>query len=388
VPSPSTRALCWASLFALAACSESPASAPDVSAQGEPPSAACAAPCASASGSGGSAAPAQAGAHDASMHVDPVRSDGGLGHVDASVAGSLDGGAASDAALGDGDGLGANGRPPGVALCYTELSSGHAATQHFWTVFRAADLDARAGVIDELAAAAAAYPDEEEFALLLGLADLWRVAEPLDLEALDPLLTLDAITAARTELERAFALCPTDYRLTAWLAPIKVRMGRMLDDAALVQEGFDVLAQGVEHYPGFVLFSKLLVYADLPADDPDFLNAVDAVRQNVDYCGTPATGLSRDPACNDHPHAAHNIEGASVFMGDMYAKAQDADAARNAYRGAMLIDGFAGWDYQQLLTQRIATLDARMQAAKTADTLDDLEPAWASTLQCSLCHRD
>ena len=46
------------------------------------------------------------------------------------------------------------------------------------------------------------------------------------------------------------------------------------------------------------------------------------------------------------------------------------------------------WDYQQLMTERLATLDARVAAAATEDTLDDLEPAWASQIQCSICHRD
>lgn len=300
---------------------------------------------------------------------------------------SSDAAIAVDAAEPD-DGLGDNDRPLGVALCYTELSSQHPATQRFWTVFRGGALDERDAAIADLAAAAEAYPDEEELALLLGLANLWRVAEPRDEDALDPLSTLDSVTTAQTELERAYQLCPTDHRITAWLAPIEVRMGRMLGDDALVQEGLDVLERGVEQYPGFVLFSKLLVYADLPADDPDFLNAVDAVRKNIAYCGTPATGLSRDPACHDHPRASHNIEGAAVFMGDMYAKAQDPDAARDVFEQALTTDTFASWDYQSLLTERIATLDARVAAAATENPDDDLEPAWASNIQCSVCHRD
>lgn len=332
------------------------------------------------SGSGGSAA--QDSEQPGTDHVTPVA------RPDASLSGgALDAGITPDGAPRD-DGLGPNGRPHGVALCYSALSSGHAATQHFWSVFRGGELDARDSVIDELKTAAEAHPQEEEFALLLGLANLWRVAEPLEADALNPLLTLDSVTAAQDELERAYALCPSDHRITAWLAPIKVRMGRMLDDPALVQEGFDVLEQGIEHYPGFVLFSKLLVYADLPANDPDFLNAVDAVRKNVEYCGTLETGLSADPACHNHPRAAHNIEGAAVFMGDMYAKAQDADAALDIYQSVMTTDTWSSWDYQQLLTDRVETLDARMAAAATVSTDDDLEAAWASSIQCSLCHRD
>jgi hypothetical protein len=279
-------------------------------------------------------------------------------------------------------------RPPGVALCYSAASSSHPATTRYWDVVRRGDMSARAKVIDELAAAAAASPDEEEFALLLGLANLWRVAEPTLLEALNPFLTLESVDTAQKQLERAYALCPSDHRITAWLAPIKIRMGRMANDAAMVATGFELLNRGIAHYPGFVLFSKFLVYADLPATDPEFAKAVDAVRENAVYCGTPELGLSRDPACRNHPRAAHNVEGSAVFLGDMYAKAQDRAAALAAYRSAKATGTWDSWDYRELLERRIAELDARMTGAATPSPFDDLQPAWASQIQCSLCHRD
>lgn len=285
-------------------------------------------------------------------------------------------------------GVGPTGRPIGVSECYSAASSAHAATRRHWEVFRGGDFASRGAMIEALSSAADAEPKEEEFALLLGLASLWRVAEPYSLESLDPILTLDSITVAQRELERAYAMCPSDHRIPAWLGPIKIRMGRMLEDTALVQEGFDVLNQGIDHYPGFVLFSKLLVYADLPASDPDFKKAVEAVRENAVYCGTVASGLSADPACHNHPRAAHNIEGASVFMGDMYAKAQDRAAALAAYQAAKSAPTWQSWKYRDLLEARITTLDARMTALASPSTSDDLEPAWASQIQCSLCHRD
>ena len=285
-------------------------------------------------------------------------------------------------------GVGPNGRPIGVAECYSAASSAHAATRRHWEVFRGGNLAARGSMISALSAAVSAEPKEQEFALLLGLASLWRVAEPYDWESLDPVLTLESIEVAQRELERAYALCPTDHRIPAWLGPIKIRMGRMLEDDALVAEGFAVLNQGIEHYPGFVLFAKLLVYADLPASDPEFSKALDAVRQNAVYCGTVADGLSSDPACHNHPRASHNIEGSAVFLGDMYAKAQDRKAALAAYQSAKAAPTWQSWPYRELLEQRISTLDARMAAIVSASTTDDLEPAWSSQIQCSLCHRD
>lgn len=287
-----------------------------------------------------------------------------------------------------GTGRAPGGRPAGVSLCYSETSSLHAATTKHWEVMRRGDLTARNGMIDALKAAVKAYPQEEEFALLLGLASLWRVAEPTLLDSLDIFATLDSVQTAQRELERAYVLCPTDHRIPAWLGPIKIRMGRMMNDDALVEQGFTVLERGVAHYPGFVLFAKFLVHADLPASDPGFQKAVEAVRDNALYCGTPTTGLSDDPACRNHPRAAHNIEGSAVFLGDMYAKAQDRAAALAAYASAKAVSTYGTWKYQKLLEQRIAQLDTRMAALSTPSTGDDLEPAWASQIQCSLCHRD
>jgi hypothetical protein len=101
-----------------------------------------------------------------------------------------------------------------------------------------------------------------------------------------------------------------------------------------------------------------------------------------------ASGLSSDPACHNHPHAAHNIEGSAIFLGDTYAKAQDRSAALAAYQSAKAAPTWDSWDYQALLEERIATLDARMTAAVTASTADDLESAWNSPIQCSVCHRN
>lgn len=253
---------------------------------------------------------------------------------------------------------------------------------------RRGDVAARPAMIEALKTAAKNFPEEEEFALLLGLASLWRVAEPTWFDSIDLLGTLDSVQTAQRELERAYTLCPTDHRIPAWLGPIKIRMGRMMNDAALTAQGFAVLERGIAHYPGFVLFAKFLAYADLPASDPDFQKAVDAVRENAVYCGTPATGLIDDPACRNHPRAAHNVEGSAVFLGDMYAKAQDRAAALAAYESAKTVSTYGTWDYQALLAQRIAQLDTRMAALATPSASDDLQPAWQSQIQCSLCHRD
>jgi tetratricopeptide (TPR) repeat protein len=277
--------------------------------------------------------------------------------------------------------LGDDHRPEGVALCYSDLSSQHAATGAFWGAILGGKLDDRAAAIDALTAAGEKYPDEEEFALLLGLAHLWRVAEPLPEQVDDMAGFVTSALGARTELERAYALCPTDHRIPAWLGPILVNTGRALKDDATVDEGLKVLQQGIDHYPAFVLFSKLLVYADRPKDDPDFQNALDALTENVDLC------TAADPACSNHAHAAHNFEGASVFMGDVLAKAGKRAEALAAYEMAKGADEYPDWDYSALLDERIKSIDDRIAAFDDADPANDPEAAWTSNNQCSICHR-
>ena len=273
------------------------------------------------------------------------------------------------------------GRPDGVALCYSAAADAHPATTGFWTALRAGDRAQRAAVISALEAAAAASPDEEELHLLLGLANLWKLAEPLPGEE-QPGTQLPAALAARDQLRRAYELCPTDYRIPAWLGPVLVRFGRALNDPAMTQEGLDVLDQGIAHYPSFVLFSKLLVFADEPRDAPEFQQALDAVVADADACAAAPA----DPACLDLPHAAHNREGGLVFFGDALAKAGRRAEALATYQSAQAEAGFATWGYQALVADRIATLDARIAAYATPATTDDPVAAWTSPEQCALCH--
>ena len=274
-------------------------------------------------------------------------------------------------------------RPAAVMPCTTPLSEQHAATRAFREALLTGDRAARAGVIDQLDAAAKAHPKEAQLALLGGLAHLWRVAEPAG--AKDEAAFVASALAARTALEEAYALCPTDYRIPAWLGPVLVNMGRAVSDPKIIERGLAVLQEGIDKYPAFVLFSKLLVYADRPASDPDFQKALQAVDENVGACGDVAT--SRDPACTNGPYAVHNVEGAAIFLGDVYAKAGRRAAALATYEQGQKGSGFATWPYQQLLKERIAGLDARVAAHADMDPKNDPEAAWTSRSQCAVCHQ-
>ena len=112
-------------------------------------------------------------------------------------------------------------RPGGLALGYAPAAEAHPATAAFWAALGGGDRAARAGVIDQLEAAVVEQPDQEELHLLLGLADLWTLAEPLPGEEA-PAAQLPAALGARDHLRRAYELCPTDHPIAAWLRPVPV----------------------------------------------------------------------------------------------------------------------------------------------------------------------
>lgn len=307
-----------------------------------------------------------------------------LGCESAPGAASGGGGHGGAAGAGGGGAPVVDARPEGVALCYSSLAESHPATLAFEKALSGGDKAARAGVIDLLTAAVAEHPMEEELSLFLGLAHLWRIAEPLDEEAGNQSLVLQSALASKSSLEAAYALCPTDYRISAWLGPVLVNAGRAVGDQGAVAAGLDVLQKGIDHYASFVLFSKLLVYADLPATDPDFQKALDAVAENVDACGDPLK--SPDPACRDTARVAHNLEGSSLFLGDVFAKAGRREEALAFYQQGKAGPAWATWGFQSMLADRIQGIDARIAASADADPSNDPDVIWRSTRQCAVCH--
>jgi tetratricopeptide (TPR) repeat protein len=275
------------------------------------------------------------------------------------------------------------GRPQSVRVCYTSTSQAHPARAAFWAAMRANDTAKRVAVIADLEAAATALPNEEEIALLNGLAHLWRLAEPLESEKSDVGVTVQSAQRAQAELERAYALCPTDHRIPAWLGPVLINGGRAMGNAQLVADGFAILQRGIDHYPAFVLFSKLLAYANEPTSSADFQKSLEAVNANIDYC----TSSPNDPACTNTFQAAHNFEGSMVFLGDVYAKAQRKTEALRFYSQAKTVNTYAAWPWKSLIEDRITTIDARVAAYATPAASDDHPAAWNAAWQCSVCHQ-
>ena len=86
------------------------------------------------------------------------------------------------------------------------------------------------------------------------------------------------------QLQTARALDPNDARIPCWLGASQVAVGRMTRNDALVQQGITTVEEGVAAFPEFNLFCRALVYADLPANHPEYARAVDAMFETMSVC--------------------------------------------------------------------------------------------------------
>ena len=76
-----------------------------------------------------------------------------------------------------------------------------------------------------------------------------------------------------------------------------------------------------------------------------------------------------------------------IVLGDTYAKAGQKERAVDRYQSITKEATYPEWDYQNLLADRLATLDTRIKAFETPDAADDPVSAWNDTNQCSICHK-
>jgi hypothetical protein len=219
---------------------------------------------------------------------------------------------------------------------------------------------------------------------LLGLAHLWRLAEPLPAD-MAPAVQLTSANAARDHLRRAYELCPTDHRIAAWLGPILVRFGRTVNDPAMVAEGEAVLDTGIA--------ALSVVRAVLEAVDPRRRAARRArvpagarrggrQRRRVRRGGR-RSGVRGSPARRPQPRGRAGVLRRRAGQGRTPGRGR-GDLHGGAGEPGLRDLGLPG----RVATGRLATLDARIAAYATPDTADDPEAAWAAPNQCALCHTE
>jgi hypothetical protein len=186
-----------------------------------------------------------------------------------------------------------------------------------------------------------------------------------------------------------------DSRVPGFAAAAKYVKGAVLGDAALVQGGLADLEASVAVNPIFNLFDYIGVVpqAVLPTD-PLYTRAIEI----ADIAFTPENAqcaFTQPEICGDAGFAPHNILGAFLLFGDLYAKGGILSdpyvfrGAENFYRLTRQFAAGSTWDpsFQALAASREAGAVERVALYFNADPADDpLIIGSGRGEACAICH--
>jgi len=275
------------------------------------------------------------------------------------------------------------------------------ASAGFWTAFLAQRYDQLPVVLSALEAAAAANPDDAAAAELDALAIVWKISEAARDPSQDPSQIPGLAVTAEHSLLRANQLQPTDPVILGRLGSLEIAIGNVLHDPTRIASGKAEVDQGVQQYPEFMLFNRARLLFDLAPGDPDAADRLDDFWKKLDACaGAPVDRAAFDigkylaevtaegprRVCWNTAHTPHGLEGFFVYMGDALVKRGDAATARVIYGNARKSPGYAGWPFQALLDDRLASADAWAARWTDADPSNDPVLINAAPVACAVCH--
>lgn len=245
-------------------------------------------------------------------------------------------------------------------------------------------LDREQETIALLGAAVAGNPNDGRSFFLLGMMHLYRVGQSLtDYADPSPLAVAEA-PLARAALDSAVPLSVEDRRVPGFRAAATYLNGVIAGDDELRAQGLVQLRDAIELYPDFNNFSFLGAVAPVVArDDPLFLESVELVRQAIaSGCG-PA---SQPEICGNAGKAPHNVQGAMMMFGDVYAKAGDRNQALAFYNLGLGLEGADTWPFRAAMEQRIDDIDDRIARWADGDPSNDPPFAGNGRESCAICH--
>lgn len=238
--------------------------------------------------------------------------------------------------------------------------------------------------IDLLSTAVATAPGDGRSFFLLGMMHLYRVGQNLtDYADPSPFARAEA-ERAQAALDAAVPLSSADRRVPGFRGAATFLRGVVLDSADVRALGLQQLRDAIELYPEFNNFSFLGAVAPVvPRTDPLFEEALDLVREAIAGGCSPFT----EPViCGNAGKAPHNVQGAMMIFGDMFAKAGDASAAITYYSIGLNIEGAETWPFRQAGQERLANVADRV--ARWTDEDPDNDPAFIGRgpEACAICH--
>lgn len=317
--------------------------------------------------------------------------------MDSSVSAST-GGPGADAGTGDGVATG------GVATgSESSESSGvvadGGAVDGFWAAFVDEDYARLPSLIEELDVARSADPTDADLQFIYGHANLWRLAElarEANAQGEQPVLAAAAIEGFR----EAIVLRPDDARIPCWTGLLELQTGRLFGDQELIDAGEANVQSTVDRFPEFGHFCRILAAWDAPRDSAEFATALEAGWASIDVCldepidrANPdvqpfldeATTEGPKRVCWNIPNAPHNEEGYWLVIGDLFAKAGDAELARTMYHNATYRQSFETWRYRADLEGRLSDVDEIVAAFVDDDAGND-PVLGLPKAGCVMCH--
>jgi len=191
--------------------------------------------------------------------------------------------------------------------------------------------------------------------------------------------------AAQEPLDRASELLAHDSRVPGFRAATSYANGYEQRDPGRLLLGMRQLEAAIDANPLFNSFDAFAVVAPiLPAADPYYQNRILPL---VDLVFRSAACVVELPElCNDAGMAPHNIEGTTLLLGDIEAKAGRLADARFWYTIGQAFGRGMGYRYRAYLDERVRDVADRVMRYQDADPGNDPPLIGGGGGSCVYCH--
>jgi len=203
--------------------------------------------------------------------------------------------------------------------------------------------------------------------------------------------------AAATEIEAAVAAFDEaepllwdrvtesgDSRVPGFAGAARYVLALVTANEALRQQALADLEYAIEINAFFNVFDLVTVIQFEPPSSAAFQMAFNAVATYLSDPETLSCLASQPEICSTTGLAPSGLSGALVLFGDVYAKAGNAAQATTWYSLAAATE--AGWAFEGLAANRLASVAARVAAYGDADPSNDPPVIGAGAEACVNCH--
>ena len=175
-----------------------------------------------------------------------------------------------------------------------------------------------------------------------------------------------------------------DSRVPGFAAATRYALAVVTGDAALREQSLADLQYAIGINAFFNVFDLITVAQAEPPGSPAFQMAFDAIDTYLSNPETLQCLVTQPEICSTAGLAPSGLSGALVLFGDVYAKAGDVAQATTWYRLASATE--AGWAFEGLAADRLATVAARVAAYGDNDPGNDPPIIGAGPEACASCH--